>query len=114
MWIRVLAAGLLVLLLWRLFRFAMGLRWSKVSREASRREEESRGRRVIAEIPLPDDLVLFLEDHARFYWGRNEAGKRQVAGTRLLLNGAVMAQAARPGAALPEPSPPEEYVGGER
>ena len=112
--IRVAAALLLLAALWVLFRFAMALRWSKVVREGSRSAEESRGRRVVAEIPLPDELLFFLEDDAGFYWGASQARKSEIRGGRLLLNGGVIGSFSRPGAALPDPPPPEEYEGRER
>jgi hypothetical protein len=112
--IRIAAAAFLVIALWFLFRFAMALRWSKVVREGSRSAEESRGRRVVAEIPLPDGLLLFLEDEAGFYWGRSQARKSEVLGARMLLNGGVIGSFSRAGAALPGPPPAEEYEGRER
>jgi hypothetical protein len=112
--IRIAALVLLLAALWLLFRFAMALRWSKVAREGSRSAEESRGRRVVAEIPLPEELLFFLEDDAGFYWGGSQARKPDVQGARMLLNGGVIGSFARPGAALPEPPPPEEYEGRER
>jgi hypothetical protein len=113
--IQVLALLALVLALWTVFRFAMGLRWAKVSREDARAAEQARGRRVVAEIPLSDDdIVFFVEDEAGFYWGRRQARKRDIRGARLLLNGAVMASFSRDGERLPDPAPPEEYEGGER
>lgn len=113
--IQLIAAAVLLLVLWTLLRFALGLRYAKVAREATRRAEEDQGRRVVAEIPLANDqLVLFLEDEHAFYWDGLEATKRDLAGARLLLNGGVMGTAARPGHALPEPLPPEEFEGRER
>ena len=113
--IQVLALLALVLALWTVFRFAMGLRWAKVSREDARAAEQARGRRVVAEIPLSDDdIVFFVEDEAGFYWGGRQARKRDIRGARLLLNGAVMASLSRVGERLPEPAAPEEYEGGER
>jgi hypothetical protein len=110
-----LAAGIaLVLFLWSLFRFAIGLRVAKLSREEERTGEERRGRRVVAEIPLDDRLVFFTEDAAGFYWGENEARKSALAGARMILNGGVLGAFARPGLALPDPPPPEEYEGRER
>src|SRR5437870_5313583 len=44
MWIRTVALLAFVAFVWSLFRLAMGLRWSKVSREDARQEEEARGR----------------------------------------------------------------------
>jgi hypothetical protein len=115
MLIQLLAGLALLAALWMLFRFAMGLRWAKVSREGARSEAESRGRRVVAEIPLPgDDLDLFQEDSRRFYWGGRSVAKSQLCGARLLLNGNVVGSLSRAGAALPEPPPAEEYEGRER
>ena len=92
----------------------MGLRWAKVSRESERREEESRGRRIVAELPSPDGtLGFFCEDHAGFYWPGGEAGKSGVRGARLLLNRRVIAAVARPGASLPDPPLAEPYEGRE-
>jgi hypothetical protein len=113
--IQVLALLALVLALWTVFRFAMGLRWAKVAREDARAAEQARGRRVVAEIPLSDDdIVFFVEDEAGFYWGRRQARKRDIRGARLLLNGAVMASFSRDGEPLPDPAAPEEYEGGEK
>jgi hypothetical protein len=115
MWIRTVALLAFVAFLWSLFRLAMGLRWSKVSREGARQEEEARGRRVVAELPAADGrLGFFAEDHAGFYWPRGEAGKSALRGARLLLNRGVVAAAARAAAALPDPPAPEPFEGGER
>jgi hypothetical protein len=110
MWIRTAALLALVAFLWSLFRLAMGLRWSKVCRE-----EESRGRRIVAELPSADGrLGFFAEDHAGFYWPRGEAGKSALRGARLLLNRGVIAAAARAGQGLPDPPVPEPFEGRER
>jgi len=112
--IRVATALLLLAALWLLFRFAMALRWSKVVREGSRSAEESRGRKVVAEIPLPDQLLFFLEDDAGFYWGASQARKSEIRGARMLLNGGVIGIFNRSGVTLPDPPPAEEYEGRER
>jgi hypothetical protein len=115
MWIKTVALLALVAFLWSLFRLSMGLRWSKVSRESARRGEEARGRRIVAELPTSDGtLGFFAEDHAGFYWPRGEARKSALVGARLLLNGGVIAKAARSGAALPEPPLAEPFEGRER
>ena len=115
MLIQLLAALALAALLWMLFRFAMGLRWAKVSREHARGEAEAQGRRVLAEIPLAgDDLVFFEEDREAFHWAGLRAAKADIAAARLLLNGNVVGTAARPGAALPPAPAAEEYEGRER
>ena len=112
--IRIAAVIALLAALWILFRFAMALRWSKVVREGSRSAEESRGRRVVAEIPLPEGLLFFLEDDAGFYWGGSQARKSEILGARMLLNGGVIGSFGRQGAGLPDPPAAEEYEGRER
>ncbi|HVR71502.1 MAG TPA: hypothetical protein VMT87_11730 [Vicinamibacteria bacterium] len=115
MLIQLLAGLFLVAVLWTLFRFAMGLRWAKVAREEARTEAESRGRRVIAEIPLPgDELAFFEEDDQRFHWGGTSVARSGVEGARLLLNGNVVGDASRRGVPLPPPPAAEEYEGRER
>ena len=115
MLIQVLAGLLLVAVLWTLFRFAMGLRWSKVAREEARAEAEARGRRVVAEIPLPgDELAFFEEDAERFQWGRSSVARSQVAGARLLLDGNVVGTVVRPETLLPPAPAGEEHEGRER
>jgi hypothetical protein len=97
------------------FRFAMGLRWARLTRERALSEELERGRRLVAEVPTPSgEIELFLEDESGFYWAGAELGKRDLLGARLLLNGAVMRECRRPGSELPEASTPEEYEGRER
>jgi len=115
MWIKIAALLALLALLWSLFRLSMGLRWAKVSRESARREEEGRGRRIVAELPSSDGtLGFFAEDHAGFYWPAGEAGKSGLRGARLLLNRGVIAAVARAGEALPDPPVPEPFEGRER
>jgi hypothetical protein len=115
MLIRLAAALLLAAALWMLFRFAMGLRWAKVSRERAREAAEAQGRRVVAEIPLPgDDLVFFEEDARAFHWAGRHAAKSDLRGARLLLNGNVVGSAARAAFVLPEPPMAEDYEGRER
>jgi hypothetical protein len=115
MLIQLLAGLVLLAVLWMLFRFAMALRWAKVAREEARSEAESRGRRVVTEIPLSgDELAFFQEEGERFHWGGRSVAKAEIKGARLLLNGNVVGAFSRPGAALPEPPAAEEYEGGER
>ena len=115
MLVRLAAAIAFVVFLWSLFRFAMGLRFAKLSREEARQAQEARGRRVVTEIPTAqEDLILFLEDHEGFYWGAEGLGKSQVRGARLLLNGGVLGSFCRDAAGLPDPPPPEDDEGKER
>ena len=109
-----LAAALFVFFTWSLFRLAMGLRESKRVREEARAREESQGRRVVAEIPLEDRVVFFLEDAAGFAWGDQGVARADIAGARLLLNGGVMASWNRPEATLPPQPAAEAYEGRER
>ena len=112
--VRILAAAALAFLLWMIFRFAMGLRWAKLIREDARAAQQVRGRRVLAEIPVSsDEVVFFVEDEAGFYWGERQVRKRDVCGARLLLNGAVVAGVTRDDAPLPEPSGAGEHEGRE-
>jgi hypothetical protein len=113
MLVRVLAGLLLAVFLWQLFRFAMGLRYAMVTREEARRAEESRGRRVVAEIPLRDDLMLFLEDAESLRWGTNEVRKRDLVGARMLMSGGIVGAVSRDGAALPDPPSASQEEGRE-
>jgi hypothetical protein len=113
-WVQVAAAALLAIVLFSIFRYAMALRGAKVARQSWREAEESRGRRVVAEIPGPaDDMTLFLEDDEGFYWGAEEVRKQDIAGGRLRLNRGILASWARPGVVLPEPPSAEDFEGRE-
>jgi hypothetical protein len=113
-WVQIAAAAVLAVVLFSIFRYAMALRWAKVTRQSWREDEESRGRRVVAEIPGAEDAVtLFLEDDDGFYWGAEEVRKRQVRGGRLRLNRGILASWARPGVVLPEPQSAEDFEGRE-
>jgi hypothetical protein len=113
--LRLLALALLLAFLFSLFRLAMGLRHAKRERERARETEEARGRRVIAEVPLSGmDVVFLTEDEGSFAWAGIEVRKAAIAGARLLVNGTVLRECARPAAVLPPPSPPEDYEGRER
>ncbi|HET8647612.1 MAG TPA: hypothetical protein VFO85_19090, partial [Vicinamibacteria bacterium] len=106
-------AALLALLFWA-FRLAMGLRWAKVEREQARRRQLETGRRVVAELPLPEGVSFFSEDEAALHWEGRSLRREEVAGARLLLNSAVVSAAARPGFALPDPPAPEDEPGREK
>ena len=53
----------------------------------ARDSERALGRDVIAEIPAGDDLVLFSEDAARFYYGDRSIDKDLIVAVRVLING---------------------------
>jgi len=115
MWVQLLAGALLAFVLFRAFRLAMGLRAGSLEREQARLLEESRGRRVVAELPRDDGRVdLFLEDEAGFYWGDASIAKPELLGARLLLNEGVVSACVRWGGSLPEPGRGDEYEGRER
>jgi len=114
MWLRLAAGAAFLFFLWTLFRLAVGLRWEKVSREAERRQAEAGGGRVVAELPLNEGVVFFLEDASHFRWGTAAVPRREVLGARLLLNGGVVGAAAREGFTLPAAPFVEEYEGRER
>jgi hypothetical protein len=114
MLVRLLALAALLALLWSLLRFAMGLRFAKLSREEQRRALEVRGHRVVAELPLEEGVVFFTEEPAAFAWGEARVEKQSLVGARLVLNGAVVAEARRAAAALPAPIAPAPYEGRER
>jgi hypothetical protein len=114
MLVKLLAAAVFVVLVFRLLNFALGLRAQMRAREEERATQQARGRRVVAELPLEAGVCLFLEDAAGFYWGENEVGKEQLSGARLVLNGGVVAQAARPGVSLPAPGASAEWDGSEQ
>ena len=57
----------------------------------ARDSERALGRTVIAEIPAGDDLRLFSEDAARFYYGERSVDKDLIAAVRVLINGSPIA-----------------------
>lgn len=60
-------------------------------RERARDSEGALGRRIIAELPGADDLVLVSEDDKRFYYGDRCVDKDLIVAVRLLINGAQIA-----------------------
>lgn len=60
-------------------------------RARARDSERALGRRVIAEIPAGDDLALFSEDAARFYYGERSVDKDLITAVRVLINGSPIA-----------------------
>jgi hypothetical protein len=113
--IQIAGAFFLLVFLWKAFRLAMDLRAARLFREEAREAREAAGERVVAEVPSASgELWLFAEDRDAFFWPPHRIPKTAVAGCRLLLNGGVIAAAARPGFELPPPPRPEEYEGRER
>ena len=60
-------------------------------RARARDAERSLGRAIVAEIPAEDDLVLFTEDEACFYYGDRAVRKDAIAAVRVLVNGSPIA-----------------------
>jgi hypothetical protein len=112
--VRLLAGVALVLVLWWLFRLAMGLRWTKVQRDRERARAEQGGHRIVAELPLADGVVLVVEDAGRLTWGGQGVTKQELVGARLLLNHAVVGTVSREGVLLPPAPEAEPEEGRER
>ncbi len=60
-------------------------------RERARDSERALGRTIVAEVPGGDDLTLFSEDPARFYYGDRAVDKDLIAAVRVLINGVPIA-----------------------
>ena len=60
-------------------------------RARARDSERALGRTIVAEIPAPDDLVLFSEDDVRFHYGERSIDKDLIVAVRVLVNGAPIA-----------------------
>ncbi len=70
---------------------------------------------MVAEVPVNDsEVALLVEDEARFLWGSESVAKDDVAGGRLLLNGAIAGEFAREPGVLPPPTADEGPEGRER
>jgi len=60
-------------------------------RQRAQDSERALGRRVVAEVPAGDELVLFSEDPVRFYYGERSIDKDLIVAVRVLINGAPIA-----------------------
>ena len=85
------AAILAVALVVGALSLATTLTFYRKRRRERRHDEQSRGRRVVAEIPADDDLRLFTEDDRQFHYGKESVDKDTVAAVRVLINGAPIA-----------------------
>jgi hypothetical protein len=70
---------------------ATTLQFYRRRRQRTRDAEGAMGRRIVAEIPAGDDLVLFTEDETRFYYGDRAIDKDLIAAVRVLINGSPIA-----------------------
>src|SRR5262245_53226735 len=60
-------------------------------RDRLRDSERALGRRIVAELPTGDDIVLFSEDSARFHYDERSIDKDLIVAARVLINGAPIA-----------------------
>lgn len=100
----VFAAVIALLLLYLAMRLATTLTHYRRRRQRNRESERALGRTVVVEIPGEDDLVLFSEDRARFYYGERSIDKDLITAARLMINGNVIAEAAREGGQSRQPN----------
>jgi len=63
-------------------------------RQRARDSERALGRTIVAELPTAEDLVLFSEDDARFYYGDRAIDKEGITAVRVLINGSPIAAVA--------------------
>lgn len=82
-----IAAGLLLFAA----SLATTLTWARRRRRRARELEGARGRRLIAEIPGSDDLILVSEDDECFYYGERRIEKSTITAGRVLINGSPIA-----------------------
>jgi hypothetical protein len=87
----VIAALVALTLLLVAASLATTLRAYRRRRQRTHESEVALGRAIIAEIPTEDDLVLFSEDRARFYYGERSIDKDLIMAVRVLINGAPIA-----------------------
>src|SRR5260221_14455661 len=92
----VLAAVAALLLVFRAGSLATTLQRYRRRRQRARDSERALGRRVIAEIPAADDLMLFSEDASRFYLGEQSIDKDLIVAVRVLINGSPIASFVSP------------------
>jgi hypothetical protein len=87
----VLAGAAALLLIFLAASLATTLQRYRRRRQRARDSERALGRRIIAEIPAADDLVLFSEDASRFYLGEQSIDKDLIVAVRVLINGSPIA-----------------------
>jgi hypothetical protein len=87
-----IAVGLLVVAA----SLATTLQTLRRRRQRARDAERALGRRLIAELPAGEDLVLFSEDGKRFYYDDRPIDKDLIVAVRVLINGAPIAECVSP------------------
>jgi translation elongation factor EF-4 len=87
----VFAAAVALLLLFAAASLSTTLRGYRHRRRRAQDRQLTLGRTIVAELPTSDDLVLFSEDAAAFYYGDRAIPKSSIVGARLLINGRPIA-----------------------
>jgi hypothetical protein len=105
----VFAFVIAVALLFAAARLATTLQYYRRARQRARDAERALGRTVIVEIPGEDDLVLFSEDDARFYYGERSIDKDLIVAARVLINGTPIAAAVSSRLKAAEPRHPTSF-----
>ena len=77
------------------------LRRYRIKREEMISQETSRGRQIIAELPIGQGFVLFTEDSDHFYYGEQRMNKLSIQVARILINGSPIASYVVQGVPLP-------------
>jgi hypothetical protein len=89
---RDLVAGVVALLLLLVaISLATRLTAYRRRRQRARDADRARGRALIAELPLSEELVIVSQDEQRLYYGDRVIEKDRIAAVRLLINGAPIA-----------------------
>ena len=69
---------------------ATSLQWYRRRHTRQRRFLEAQGRRVVAEVPVPDGLAYFSEADEAFFWGDQLIPKDEIRAARILISGAPL------------------------
>jgi hypothetical protein len=89
---RDLVAGLVaVVLLLAAASLATTLTGYRKRRQRARDSERALGRKLIAELPISDELVLVSQDDHRVYYGDQSIDKDLITAVRVLINGSPIA-----------------------
>ena len=101
-----LAAVVAVVLVVAALSLATSLTYTRLRRRRSADSERARGRTIIAELPIGEDLTLVSEDATHFHYGDQAIPKVSILAARVLVNGSPIAAAVskRIGAVIPQPT----------
>ncbi|MEQ1898069.1 MAG: hypothetical protein ABL971_11850 [Vicinamibacterales bacterium] len=101
-----LAAVVAVVLVVAALSLATSLTYTRLRRRRSADSERARGRTIIAELPIGEDLTLVSEDATHFHYGEQAIAKDSILAARVLVNGSPIAAAVskRVGVVIPQPT----------